>query len=54
MLAMDPALEPRPLAARTRDALRRIADPVPDFAVGDFSRPEVAEALRDTDVLFTG
>ncbi|MEU2428346.1 hydroxyacid dehydrogenase [Streptomyces sp. NPDC007861] len=51
---MDPAMEPRLFTGRTRAELHRVADPVPDLVVDDFSRPAAAAALRETEVLFTG
>ncbi|MEV6481896.1 hydroxyacid dehydrogenase [Streptomyces sp. NPDC051576] len=53
LLAMHPGLVPRILGPRGLAQLARVADLVPDLVADDFGRPLVAEALRDTEVLYT-
>ena len=50
---MDPAFAPRLLDDRIRARLAEVADLVPGIVADDFARPEVAEALAETEVLFT-
>ncbi|WP_169790686.1 hydroxyacid dehydrogenase [Streptacidiphilus carbonis] len=53
LLAMHPRLAPRILGPRSLAQLARVADLVPDLVADDFHRTDVAEALRDTEVLYT-
>ncbi|HEY4020294.1 MAG TPA: hydroxyacid dehydrogenase [Pseudonocardiaceae bacterium] len=53
LLAMTPDIAPRLFDSRARTRLAAIADVDPDFVVDDFTVPDAAEALAETEVLLT-